>query len=144
MTEKLYTGDVVIAARVHVKHAFTVNGVLTQLLNEHNHNNDRRDVKLAELFTIVKERAIKNLATPGNIMSDSTVGLTVSVRAQIVEKNLKRTIQRARVRNEAAPANPRNCRELDIPDTFKEIILDEARGAELFPQYDSGAEEHRI
>ena len=72
------------------------------------------------------------------------MGLSAAVRAQIVDKNLKRTIQRARVRNEAAPANPRDCAELDIPDTFKEIILDGFRGAELLLQYDSGAGEHRI
>ena len=84
------------------------------------------------------------MASLANIISDATVGLSAAVRAQIVEKNLKRTIQRARVRNEAAPANPRNCAELDILDTFKEIILDDLRGAELFLQYDSGAEEHRI
>ena len=77
-------------------------------------------------------------------LSDATVGLSAAVRAQIVEKNLKRIMQRARVRNEAAPANPCNCAELDILDTFKEIILDDFRGAELFLQYDSRAEEHQI
>ena len=75
---------------------------------------------------------------------DATMGLSAAVGAQIVKKNLKRTIQQPRVGNEAAPANPHNCAELDIPDTFKEIILDEARGAQLFLQYDPGAEEHWI
>ena len=61
-----------------------------------------------------------------------------------MEKNVKRTIQRTRLRTAAAPVNPQNCADLEIPDSYKYILLDDARGPELFLQYDSGAEENRI
>ena len=81
MTEKLYTGDVQ-GTRPHGKWC------RNKTADEHNHINDQRDAKLAELITVDKERAVKNMASPANIMSDATVGLS-AVRAQIVEKNLK-------------------------------------------------------
>ena len=77
-----------------------------------NHIYDQRDIKLAELVTVVKERAVNSMASPANVVSDAAVELSAAVRAQIVEKTLKRTILRERVRNEATPANPRNCAEL--------------------------------
>ena len=61
-----------------------------------------------------------------------------------MEKNVKRTIQRTRLRTAAAPVNPQNCADLETPDSYKHILLDDARGPELFLQYDLGAEENRI
>ena len=49
-----------------------------------------------------------------------------------------------RLRTAAAPANPQNCEDLKIPDSYKHILLDDAGGLELFLLYDSGAEENRI
>ena len=34
--------------------------------------------------------------------------------------------------------------DLEIPDSYEHILLDDARGPELFLQYESGAEENRI
>ena len=48
------------------------------------------------------------------------------------------------LRTAAAPVIPKNCVDLEIPDSYKHILLDDARGPELFLQYDSGAEENRI
>ena len=84
------------------------------------------------------------MSTPANIISDVTVGLPGAVRAHIVEKNVKRTIQQTRFRTAAAPVNPQNRADLEIPDSNKHILLDDARGPELFLHYESGAEENRI
>ena len=70
-------------------HVHSVNGVITKQLNEYNHINDQRDVKLVELVTVVKERAV-NMATPANIISNVTMGLSAAVRAQIVEKKFEK------------------------------------------------------
>lgn len=128
-------------ARVH-----TVDGLVTKELHEHSHLQEERHVQIAKVRTVVKERAAtaNDMSTPANIISDATVGLPGAVRAHIVEKNVKRTIQRTRLRTAAAPANPQNCEDLEIPDSYKHILLDDARGLELFLQYDSGAEENRI
>ena len=128
-------------ARVH-----TVDGLITKELHEHSHLQEERHVQIAKVLTVVKERAAtaNDMSTPANIISDATMGLPGAVRAHIVEKNVKRTIQRTRLRTAAAPANPQNCEDLEIPDSYKHILLDDARGLELFLQYDSGAEENRI
>ena len=112
-------------ARVH-----TVDGLVTKELNKHSHLQEERHVQIAKVLTVVKERAAtaNDMSTPANIMSDATVGLPGAVRAHIVEKNVKRTIQRTRLRTAAAPANPQNCEDLEIPDSYKHILLDDARG----------------
>ena len=128
-------------ARVH-----TVDGLVMKELHEHSHLQEERHVQIAKVLTVVKERAAtaNDMSTPANIISDATVGLPGAVRAHIVKKNVERTIQRTRLRTAAAPANPQNCEDLEIPDSYKHILLDDAMGLELFLQYDSGAEENRI
>ena len=76
-------------ARLH-----TVDGLVTKELHEHSHLQEERYVQIAKVLTIVKERAANanNMSTPANIF-DATVGLPGVIRAQIVEKNVKRTIQ---------------------------------------------------
>ena len=125
-------------ARLH-----TVDGLLTKELHEHSHLQEERHVQIAKVLAVVKERAANanDMSTPANIISDAIVGLPGAV---IVKKNVKRTIQRTRLRTAAAPVNPQNCADLEIPDSYKHILLDDARGPELFLQYDSGAEENRI
>ena len=78
-------------ARLH-----TVDGLVTKELHEHSHLQEQRHVQIAKVLTVVKERAANanDMSTPANIISDATVGLPGAVRAQIVEKNVKRTIQR--------------------------------------------------
>ena len=132
---KLHSGNAAIATRVFVRHvSILVDGLVTKELHEHSHTQEERNVQIVKVLTVVKERAANanDMSTPANIISDATVGLPGAVRAHIVKKNVKRTIQRTRLRTAAAPVNPQNCADLEIPDSYKHILLDDARGPELF------------
>ena len=119
-------------ARLH-----TVDRLVTKELHEHSHLQEEGNVQIAKVLTVVKERAANDMYTPANIISDATVGLPDAVTAHIVEKNVKRTIQRTRLNTAAASVNPQNCADLEIPNLYKHIFLENARGPELFLQYDS-------
>ena len=97
----------------------TVDGLVTKELHEHSHLQEERNVQIAKVLTVVKERAANasDMSTPANIISDATVGLPGAVRAHIVKKNVKRTIQRTRLRAAATPVNPQNYADLEIPDS---------------------------
>ena len=88
----------------------------------------------------MKEEASVSRENPEMLISNATFGLTDEVRATLNVPNLKRTVQRERVRNEAAPVNPQSLETLSIPDEYQRILLDASIGEEQFLLYDSGEE----
>ena len=58
------------------------------------------------------------------LISNATFGLNDEVRAVLHVPNLKRTVQRERVRNQAAPVNPQSLETLIIPDDLVLVPTD--------------------
>ena len=78
------------------------------------------------------------------IVNEATEGLGDEIRAGLTLPNLKRTVQRQRVRVDAAPSNPRSLTDLVIPSSYQVILLDNDIGEEQFLFYDSGPSADRI
>ena len=82
--------------------------------------------------------------TPENVITNATIGFGDEVRGILNTQNMKRTIQRQRVRDHAAPINPRDLSTLVVPVEYQHIILDANIGPEQFLLYDSGQAADRI
>ena len=115
-----------------------------QRINEHTHVDDGCNVQRARIAERVREEASTSRENPEMLISNATFGLNDEVRAVLHVPNLKRTVQRERVRNQAAPVKPQSLETLIIPDEYQRILLDANFGEEQFLLYDSGEEESRI
>lgn len=126
-------------ARLH-----TIDDQVVNRINDHSHIDDSRKVQVARVIDQVREGASTSRDNPQTLINHATLGLGDEVRGSLDIQNMKRTIQRQRVRDIAAPINPRSLATLRIPLDYQQITLDDNIGPQRFLLYDSGQADDRI
>lgn len=126
-------------ARLH-----TIDDRVVNRINDHTHIEDGRKVQAARVIEQIHEGALYSCENPETLISNATLGLGDAVRATLHIPNIKRTVQRERVRNLAAPVNPRSLATLVLPIEYTQILLDANVGPERFLLHDSGPADDRI
>ena len=129
----------VCKARLH-----TIDNQVVHRIHEHTHVNDGRKVQTAQVIDRIREEASNSREDPETLIGNATLGLGDEARGGLHVPNMKRTVQRQRVRDLAAPVNPRSLATLIIPNEYHQILLDANLGAEQFILYDSGPAADRI
>jgi len=109
-------------ARLH-----TINGEVIKRINDHSHLEDNVNVNRVRVVGRVRAEATESRENPEIIIGNATLGLANEVRASLHIGNLKRTIQRERIRNQAAPVNPNSLETLVIPDEYRIITKTSAK-----------------
>ena len=122
-------------ARLHTKEDHIV-----KRTNDHLHGPDNTKVSCFETKIGIKRRAQTTHETSHHIIGDSVLELSEGTSAKLPKLNsLKRTLQRQREKENAAPAQPTSLEELVIPLEYTKT----GKG-DNFLLYDSGPNLHPI
>ena len=122
----------------------TIDNQVVHRIHEHTHVNDGRKVQTAQVIDQIREEASNSRENPETLIRNATLGLGDEARGGLHVPNMKRTVQGQRVRDLAAPVNPRSLATLIIPNEYHQILLDANLGAEQCILYDSGPAADRI
>ena len=122
-------------ARIH-----TQGTQIVERTNEHLHAPDEQAVSCCQTKISIKRRARESQDSSHHIVGESVVTVSEGTAAKLPKlDSLKRTIQRQRVQQMAAPVQPASLEELVLPAEYQQT----AKG-EQFLLYDSGPETQRI
>ena len=76
-------------------------------------------MEVLQALTVLRHRALTTIAQTTQVISASIDNLSQASQGSLPSlRNLKRTVQRQRVANAAAPANPQTLADLVIPERF--------------------------
>ena len=96
-----------------------------------------------EALTVLRDRAVNTLDQTAQVVSASLRNLSQAGQGALPAMySLKRTVQRKRVAQVAAPVNPQTLDDLVIPEAFR-VYAPEPEQVEQFLLYDSGRESGR-
>ena len=108
--------------------------------NEHLHAPDEQAVSCCEVKVGMKRKARDSQDSSHHIVGECLQTVTEGAAAKLPKlDSLKRTIQRQRVRQQAAPVQPTSLEQLTLPEEYKQ-----SSKGEQFLLYDSGPETQRI
>ena len=108
--------------------------------NEHLHAPDEQAVSCCEVKVGMKRKARDSQDSSHHIVGEGLETVTEGTAAKLPKlDSLKRTIQRQRVRQQAAPVQPATLEQLTLPEEYKQT----SKG-EQFLLYDSGPVSQRI
>ena len=125
----------VCKARVHTKGMEIV-----KRTNEHLHSPDEQAVICQETKIGIKRKARDSQDSSHQIVGESLLTVSEGTAAKLPKlDSLKRTIQRQRVQQLAAPVQPTSLEQLALPPEYQQT----SKG-EQFLLYDSGPETQRI
>ena len=113
---------------------------LIKRTNEHLHAPDEQAVSCCEVKVGMKRKARDTKDSSHQIVGETLQTVSEGTSAKLPKlDSLKRTIQRQRVRLQAAPVQPTSLEQLTLPEEYKRT----SKG-ERFLLYDSGPETQRI
>ena len=119
---------------------FTKHSEIVRRSNDHIHEADENRISCYETKTRIKRKAESTQDSTHQIVGNSLLTVSEGIAAKLPKlDSLKRTIQRQCQRVLAAPAQPLNLLELEIPMEYRST----AKG-EIFLLYDSGPSPERI
>ena len=102
-------------ARLHIR-----NGRVIRSINDHTHPGDATKIEVMEALTVLRDRAVNTLDQTAQVVSTSLRNLSQAGKSALPAMySLKRTVQRKRVAQAAAPVNPQTLDELVIPEAFR-------------------------
>ncbi|KAK4872354.1 hypothetical protein RN001_014383 [Aquatica leii] len=112
---------------------------VVKVVTKHNHPAQAARPATIRLINEVKERATTTRESPQQIIGNVVAGAHANVSSLLPKKNsMKKLIRRAK-QEQGAPALLRNVEELEIPESYQQIMIDGE--AEQFLFYDS---EHEL